>query len=199
MTDVPNTPGVPPIRDAAPADNAPPLTSDGPRVAGQPLPRWGLYTTGGAIALEADNVISFDHGQEFRVADYPIEEGGFESYNKVAVPTDIRLLFTKGGTEADRTKFMTTIDTIVASTTLYNVVTPEKTYLRMNVIRQTQRRSAEGGAQLIGIELQLREIRNATKAVFTSTKAPSGAKAVNDGAVQPVTPAAGQTPAKAPR
>ena len=186
--DVPDTKGVPPVLRDGPSQSVPQLTADQLN-NGQPmLATWGIYTTGGAKALDADSVVSLEYMSEFRVADYPLEKGGFVSYDKVAMPFDIRTLVTKGGSIAERTSFLSAVERLKESLDLVNVVTPERTYLNVNLVRASLSRSATGGAGLIAIECGFREIRESATANYSNSKQPSGAAQVIGGSVQ-VTPA----------
>jgi hypothetical protein len=147
--------------------------------------RWGIYTKGGVKALEPDSVSAINYSFEYRVADFPIEEGGFESYDKVAMPFDAVVSMTVGGTLANRRTFLSK---------LYNVVTPERTYLSVNIIGARIDRSREQGAGLITVEVRLREIRENVTTAFSSTADAASADVKNDGAVQTTAPSAASAP-----
>lgn len=190
--DVPKTLGVPPVlrsienrgvetQVALPADQ---ITA----TAG--INRWGIYTKGGVRALKPDSVTAVNYSFEYHIADFPIEEGGFESYDKVAMPFDAMVVMTKGGKLADRRAFLSALEDIKADRELYNVVTPERTYLSVNIVGARIDRSREQGAGLISVEVRLREIRENVTTAFSSTTDPSSADVKNDGAVQTTTPTA---------
>jgi hypothetical protein len=48
-------------------------------------PQWGIFQDGLQL-VEADNVVSFGYKQNWSISTYQVEEGGFESYNKVDTP-----------------------------------------------------------------------------------------------------------------
>ncbi len=164
--------------------------------------KWGIYDTSGVNVLQADSAYIFSFANESRISDYPIEQGGFESYNKVATPFDARVVLIKGGTEATRQDFLDKLELILSQLTLWDVVTPEKTYSNVNVIRYDYERSARNGVSLIQATIMLREVRQAAATEFgqsavlvpnplVNTQAPSGADATVVGTVQPqgLTPA----------
>lgn len=91
-------------------------------------PIWGIYQ-GGELALEADSFVSLDFRNESRVSDYPQEPNTFASYNKVATPFDVRVRMAIAADRATRTNFLATCETMVRSVDLFDVVTPEATYL----------------------------------------------------------------------
>lgn len=208
--DVPVAPGVPPVlrRGVQEAGAALPaaLTKDAPGLDTNSAARWGIFSNKGALALKPDSITAMEYRREFRVADYPIEQGGFESYNKVATPYDIRVTMTKGGKLSERKDFLDQIDAIVATLDLFTIVTPERSYPNVNIVRADYRRNATQGATLLTVELQAIEIRTSASVqfsasgviqvgtatdqrgnvtpIFGSVHAPSGANPINNGSVQ---------------
>jgi hypothetical protein len=160
---------------------------------------WGVYAQDGTLAVACDAIPSFEYGGEFRIADYPLEQGGFESYNKVATPFNVRLVLSKGGTVSDRTAFLAAVETLHASLDLFDVVTPEHVYVGVNVERIGMVRNAATGAGMTTVEIGLREVRRTADVAFSKTpdaptpapaataktvKAPAAAKTANQGSVQ---------------
>lgn len=192
--DVPVAPGVPPVfRDAAvnPAVSgvaAPEaLTEDAPIVVTAPK-GWGIYTASHALALEPDSIFTLEPSREFRISDYPQEEGGFQTYNKVATPGEIRLTVTKGGDAAGRLDFLRKIEELVTTTDLFTIVTPDRAFVDYNFTRYDYRRTAETGAALLIVELTAIEVRQTAETAYTKTAEPSGTDPVNGGPVRPITP-----------
>ena len=155
-------------------------------------PQWGIFLTG-SRAIIPDNIISFEFKQDFRVAEYPMEEGGFQNYNKVNTPYDARVRMSKGGTESDRQQFLDDIEALADSLELCDVVTPEKIYLSANLNHFDYHRTATNGVGLITVDVWLIEIRETISAKFSNTKQPSGASPTTVGTVQPQTPKDSQT------
>lgn len=186
---VPVFPGVPPVLrvGGAPDDAPAPMMADAPEVAAAASLAWGIYDGQGTIVLQPDSVNTLEFQREFRVEDYPLEQGAFETYNKVALPYEARVTMTKGGSVEDRKQFLGTVDALSFDTNLYSLVTPEETYLNANLTHYTYSRSVSNGAGLITVELTVQEVRITTAPQFSNSKSPSGADAVNDGSVQPTT------------
>lgn len=185
--DVPKVPGVPAVaRSLLNPGTATEqqLSQDSITVTAAAKNQWGIYTTAGALALEPDSISAIGYDAESRVADYPIEEGGFESYDKVALPFQNRVVMTKGGTLEQRRAFLKAVEELRGDLELYNVVTPEWTYLNVNIVRVGVDRNREQGAGLITVEVQLQEIRQNATASFSQTRDPASADPVSNGSVQ---------------
>lgn len=185
--DVPKAPGVPAVaRDAANsvATTEDQLSSDSITVTATAAGQWGIYTVAGALALDPDTIEAVGYDAESRLADYPIEEGGFETYDKVALPFQNRVVMTKGGTLNQRRAFVKAVEEMRGDLELYNVVTPEWTYLNVNVARVSLDRAREQGGGLVRVELQLQEIRQNATASFSQTRDPASADSVSNGSVQ---------------
>ena len=214
----PGTNGVPNLQSndvvtvAGPGDL---LTSD--VLIGLPLAfsqQWGVFL-GGAPVVVFDAFVSIDYRQTWNLSDYPVEEGGFESYNKVYTPFETRVSFATGGSEADRTAMLASVAAIAGTLQLFSVVTPEAVYQSVNVNHYDYHRTATNGVGMITVDLWLEEVRVtvsessntsagtsgntggattgsaaaaadvAAQGDFTNTVDPSGANANNDGVVQP--------------
>ncbi len=191
--DVPFTAGVPAVLRSASAQAiaaASLMTADGSDIAQLAASQWGIYKAAGGIALRPDNITALNYRAEHRLADYPIEEGGFETYDKVAMPFDITVRMTKGGTVSARSAFLKAVEAIRGDRKLYNVTTPEATYLNVNIVEVQVDRSQESGAGLIVIDIHLREIRQNAKAAFSKAKDPAGVSPYNNGSTQTVAPPA---------
>ncbi len=207
-------PGLPALADDVVVEALQLVTSDALALlggAGGPdAPQWGLFLDGEAV-VTADNVVSFEFKQDMRISNFPVEEGSFATYNKVQVPYDVRLQFSTGGTVADRQALIDSVDAIIDSTDLFDAATPEKTYLSINPVHQSLRRTARNGVGLVVIDLYCEEVRvtaaqqfvnsqqqqgsAATTTVMTikQPQSPSASPQVSDGNVQPATPSAADT------
>lgn len=200
---VPNFPGVPPVLRQVGAEIegfVSLLLADTIEGSNAVEIEWGIFDYNGYPMVIPDSVISFEYLREARIADYPIEEGGFESYNKVFRPYDCRIEMAKGGSLADRQDFLDKIEDLVESLDLYAVVMPEKAFIGANVVRyDIGRRTQESGAQMLVVAVQIQEVRENAVSIFTNSKTVSGSQTVNDGSVQTTTPTPEQTPASPPQ
>jgi len=195
---VPFAPGVPPVNRNAFNSNIPPVppaTSDSASVISGAATQnqWGVFDQSGASVLDPDSVFALDDfNHEFVLSTFPIEEGSFSTYNKVAKPFEARLVFNKGGSLADRSTFMDTLESVVQDTNLYVLSTPERAYQPVNIPRYRLRRRAEAGFQLISVEVTVQEIRVATSPAFSNTQDPTAQTSNTTGAVQPAAPTGAQ-------
>ena len=160
---------------------------------------WGVYDSSGNIAIAADSVREFDYRAEWSISNYPIQNGQFASYNKVLRPYDTSVLLVKGGTEAQRAAFLAQVDVVANSAALYTILTPEKTYVNVNVSRVQMSRKQSAGAYFVAVELYFENIAqvnaqytaSGTQGVDTSNAStPQALPTVNNGIVQaqPPTP-----------
>lgn len=145
---------------------------------------WGIFQNG-QIVLEADSVVSVEYNQDWTIADFQIEEGGFETYDKVDTPFNNRVRMSSGGSQANRQALLDGIKAIAGTLELYEVVTPEQVYSSVNIQAYSLRRSSRDGVGLIQIDIRLLEVRVNATAQFSNTKSPTAASQVNDGTVQP--------------
>lgn len=132
-----------------------------------PLKFWGLYTESGELALEVDSFVEVSYSKEFNTPAYPLEGGGFETYNKIEAPYEARIVLTKGGEEDVKKVFIETLERFNRSLDLLQIETPSKSYANANIVRLQIARTREQGADLIRAEVSLREIRAVTTNTFT--------------------------------
>jgi len=152
------------IDDATLADGVESVTS----TAFRGEPEWGIFLSSRSV-VEADNVIGFDYRKDWTISDYPVEEGAFQSYDKVELPFDARVRFSCGGSLETRTAFLKSIQDIAGDLELYDVVTPTKTYQSCNITHVDYRQTAQNGVGLMVVEVYLQEIRATATATFSQT------------------------------
>lgn len=141
--------------------------------------------------VKPDSFLEFGYRNEYSVSDYPLQEGGFASYDKVANPYEVVLRMSKGGSKQERKKFLDALDAIVGTLDLYDILTPEKTFIGVNVLRyEIARRGNRAAYFFTEVDLYFREIRTVTAtysntAVITeNAQNPSAAPVTNVGTVQ---------------
>lgn len=120
---------------------------------------WTIYTAEGDAALEFDTFIGCSVKSEDKIAQNPIERGGFVDYNRVATPTTVGVILGKTGTTDALSKFIEQLDKFANSTDLLSIVTPEKTFVDYSLASYDYNRTAENGTDRIVVNLVLEEIR----------------------------------------
>ncbi len=147
-------------------------------------PQWGIFDQNNELVLVSDSFksLSFKHG--WRIANYPMEQGAFQSYNKVQTPFELSAVFVKGGNNAARATFLNTIEALAESLNLYHVVTPEYTYTNVSIEDYDYQRTATNGNKLLAVDIKFIEINLAPTAAFTNTASATASAVVNGGTVQ---------------
>jgi hypothetical protein len=159
-------------------------------------PQWGVFNLDGSIALQPDSILALDFKREWSIPNYPMEQGAFQTYNKIALPSDTNISMSKGGSNVARQAFLLQVSALAKSLSLVNVMMPEGTLIQnVNILRFDFRRTDTSGVGLLTVDVLLREIRATATAAFSNTQQPSGANPLNGGSVQPQTPTASQSAA----
>lgn len=187
LVNVPNAPGVPPVARAPGSYSVSLLTGDNFQ-PGTFTQNWGLYQ-GGSPVITADTVVDMTYRQDWSICNYPLEQGAFESYNKVQMPFDIRMRFAAGGSLANREALLASIAAIAGTLNLYSAVMPESVYPNVNVMHYDFRRTSVNGLGLMVIDVWCQEIRVTTQSAGSAVASPSAADQINGGTVQGYTPA----------
>jgi hypothetical protein len=187
---VPNAPGVPTLlrNTASLIDNATGgylgLGSALDLLTGAEPVLWGVFDSQGIPVAVSDSVLSFAYRNSSRISDYPMEAGSFASYNKVASPNEYQVRLVRGGTQIERSDFVNAIDAAAGSLNLYTILTPEKTYLDVNIESWDYRREQTNGAYVIIADLMIREVRQTATAAFSAPKNPASSNVDSQGQVQ---------------
>src|ERR1035437_8692835 len=133
MASVQNTTGVPTLLSNVPLPLPSLLMGDliSPSEFSQ-APAWGVYL-GGQSVVSFDTFLGVDYRQGWAISDYPVENGAFESYDKVDLPYAVRVRFAAGGSAANRQALLETVAVISETLDFYDVITPEVIYQNCNV------------------------------------------------------------------
>lgn len=161
-------------------------------------PRYAVVSADtAALMLNPDTVLELEYRHEYRISDYPVEQGAFSSYNKVAVPYDLRVKMSWGGQNfvqdieqvidellntalgtgfgqpQGRGDALAAIETMLGSLDLYDVVTPDYTYTDCNLVHMDYRKTAKEGAVRLVVDLFFREIRETVSAIYSNGSLPN--------------------------
>lgn len=191
---VPNYPGVPPVnRDP----NAGIIAALAAIVVADVLSvfdkKWGIYDkTGKTEVLKPDTFLGLEYRTERRISNYPVQDGGFASYNKVNDPFVGVVKMAKSGSFQDRKEFLDKIASLADDTNLYTIVTPEVVYKNCNLERYDYQRQIRNGAGIIIVSCHFVEIRQAEEISLTNgspsptaVQSPSAAAPVSQNQVNP--------------
>jgi hypothetical protein len=131
-------------------------------------PKWGIYLDN-TVAIEVDSVLSVEHRAFAQVPTYRLMSGAFASYNKISMPSGHRIVLAVGGDQTRREFFVAWLETQREAATVFDVVTPEKTYKRVTLTEYSVRRTAESGtASRIIAECTFEEIREALTTYYVA-------------------------------
>ncbi len=223
MPDIPNVPGVPPLSgySSSPipllvADAAVVLSALLPSA-------WGIYIDGQPVITPASlltqtlapvlnaigalasligfpnvvpvtgSTIEFDYTADSPISNYPQEQGGFQSYNKVQLPADIRLKIACGGSSGQRQGFFGILEALRTSTVLCDIVTPDGIYPSYNCKHIDYRRRSDNGVDLVVADVWFEQVNESAGADFTNTQQPGDSAQQSIGNVQPQTVPSGVT------
>jgi hypothetical protein len=174
---VPNLPGVPQVERAA---NAASSVIVGIGAINQILnqsalspPIWGVFDSNNNKVISPDSIREFNMRAEFRISNYPIQQGGFAGYNKVRLPEEYSLHMVKGGDVSARQQFEAQVATVAASISMYTIITPEQTYLNCNMARYEKTRKGAGNAFFTEVDLFFELIVPASSQYSTTANPPS--------------------------
>ena len=152
-------------------------------------PVWGIFDQQGKPVAIADSVLDLSYRNESKISGFPVQAGSFANYNKVNNPYEARVTLIKGSNNSinpltnsilnngssvvGRGDFLKAIDEAAKSLELFNIVTPERNYLKANIEGYDYRRESSNGANLLIVELRLIEIREVTAKYAQSKEKPT--------------------------
>lgn len=188
--DVPLTDGVPPVLRSviAPVTSGiAMMTADGAGIDNARDGEWGIYDQAGKQILKADSIEGVENTAEARSATYPITGGGFESYNKVRAPFNVRVEMSKSGTKVEKMAFLELLETLRNGTELLSVAVPERAYLNVTLSRYEVLRNTDTGPQTMRVSVVFDEIRTQARVRFGDGKTPNAIRTESNGSVQAAT------------
>lgn len=118
------------------------------------------------------NFLDLDYHVRYAISEYPVEQGAFQSYNKVQTPFDVAITVTAGGSDANRTLLLTQVEAIIGTTDLYTVNMPEGTLNSLNPVAYGYRRQHDRGLGLLEVNILFKQVRPAGNPTFSTTQTP---------------------------
>lgn len=163
---------------------------------GDTASEWNLlYTEDGEAAVFFDSMLGVEVSTENQVAQEPVEQGSFASYNKSASPRQVKVTLARSGDGYDHDEIICALDELCSGTDLLTLITPAQEYEGYNLESYNYRRSETNGVQLLVVELSLVEIRQVESQATTTVdvkpaqaKNKSDASKANTGKTQAKTP-----------
>lgn len=145
---------------------------------------WGIVNEFGIPIVLADTVLGMNYDAGSSISKYPVEQGSFASYNKVNSPSMATVQMAKGsGGVLERGLFLAQLEGLLKSTLSFHIITPEYVYLNYQIIGINHARTAQDGATMITVNLDLEEVLEAkVDYSIEEVKNPSDANTVDGGA-----------------
>lgn len=191
--DIPSAPGVPVLSRKAGIVLAVADTLTGGmfgRYASQfNQPLWQILGPNGSAVLTPDSFLGMGFKNAAQVSQYPVEQGAFSSYNKVASPYDVFVVVTCNGQGVHtRAEFLAIIQAMQDTTDLFTLVTPDAVYPSCSLVNYDYQRNSHSGVGLLTVAMYFTEVRVGALTTYQSTARPDGANPVSNGQVQPLAP-----------
>lgn len=132
---------------------------------------WGVFDQDGNAVINPDSYQGLENQNRWKIAQFPIQDGDFQSYNKVIIPRIVTLKLTQGGSLQQRTVLLSALNSIAGDTNLYNIVIPEGVYLDFNCDGYDIRRMGRDGAYFFAdLAVHFTNIKQ-SPSVYSSTTA----------------------------
>ena len=120
---------------------------------------WNILDENGERVLTFDSFIKSSVNSESKVTQMPVERGSFVDYNIVKTPLNMSVTLVKSGSSDELSEYVNTLLELVDSTKLVTVITPEKEYNNMKIVKVNFDRSTDNGVNIILAECNFLEIR----------------------------------------
>jgi hypothetical protein len=158
-----------------------------PNIPSGILPSYGISTSDNLAVLTPDSVLEAEIDADSSVNSHPVEQGGFEAYNRVQEPISIRLLMACQGKNMKRPLFLSTLESLREGTQIVTVSTPDASYPNMVLKGYGYKKKAENGAVTIFADTRWVEERSTNVVISVPpTTEPQGASMVDLGSLTPV-------------
>lgn len=149
-------------------------------------PGYGIYLKSGAAALSPTSFLGIEYGADAAIVSAPIENGSYNSFNKVKRPPVIRVLFTLEGwtgfsgsipnlpnfTLTSRTDMLAALDAMVSDAQVYDIETPDTTYEDYDLVRYNYRTS-DRDVTLLVVEAIFQAVLQEAEVTLTNATANS--------------------------
>lgn len=156
--------------------NQQPLPPQNP-VSADFLNIWGVFYKGdayGTPVFDIDSIVAVPYEHSNKISSFPVENGGFVSYNKVNEPRKIRVkMAVHGGARV--AAFLDQLETELASINQYIIITPEQSYENMVLIKVPYTRD-KNSVDLVQVECGFEEVVEVFSQTTEATIIPAAKK-----------------------
>ena len=153
------------------------------------VPSYGIYNQDGSKAITPSSFISLEYAGDATVTTAPIELGSYSSYNKVLRPAEIRVTFAFEGWSAysgsipnidsaigsftSRTDILNILEAMRTTPKMYDVETPDKTFLKYDLTHYNYGVKATSGVTLLIAELIFQAILDVAEVTYSNSNSTS--------------------------
>lgn len=120
---------------------------------------WSIVDEVGQKVFDFDSFLTSSVNSESKITQMPVELGSFATYNLVKTPLDISVSLVKQGSSYELSAYVDALLSFVDNLTLLSIVTPEKEYKNMKLVKVNFERSAENGTDRIIADCHFLEVR----------------------------------------
>lgn len=157
------------------------------------LPPYAISDSDNSTIIDPDSVMEFEINADSNVNSHPVEQGGFQAFNRVQEPISIRMQMACQGRQMPRETFLSTLKSLREGTQVVTISTPDTTYPNMTLKAFGYKKTSDRGAVTIWADTQWTEERSTNVTVSAPpTSQPQGAATTSLGSLQPATPSAQQ-------
>lgn len=145
-------------------------------------PTYALLDKDDKKVITPDGPGEFEMKGDSSVSTYPVEQGGFQSYNKVVNPEDLSLSLLCGGQGAmSRQDFLNVCNDLKSKPIVIKLVTPERVFPYVTCTGMSYKKTARSGATLLTVNMTFKEVRVVATTSFPNAKSSSGQVQKNGG------------------
>lgn len=130
-----------------------------------------------------DSFYDFDFNKENAVANYPLENGEFASYNKQKQPFNVSITLIKSGLTIPYAKkrFISDLRKYSDNPLLVDVITPHGSYLNCTLSGLSFKNNPDENNDLIMAKVNIKEVQFFLTEAFGNVKTPNAAKRFSQG------------------
>lgn len=132
---------------------------------------YGIFDSSLKSAIDYTTFVSLKIDATTTVSTFPVEQGGFATYNKASHPYKLTVQVAKEGDTTDIINFLATLDTLKRGTALLSITTPERTFINANLSAYDYARDSRHRGMVVA-NLHFTEVRQ-VQVQYATTKSPA--------------------------